>query len=94
MSKSTTKTEAQVSDAAPTKAKRKHLTPAERIEKMEAELRAVREKAAARAQGEITKLEKKEAELTAKRDEIDTKLEAVVAQITAAKELAGQDVES
>lgn len=56
-------------------AKRKMLTPAERVAKLEAELKAAREKAEAKANKAKTEATEKRAKLIAKRDELNTQID-------------------
>lgn len=78
------------------KPKRKQLSPAERIAKLEAELDAARNRASARAQRKVERLETQRAALIEKRDELDAKIKAVESDIDEAKQLVDQasDAES
>jgi chromosome segregation ATPase len=73
------------------KAKRKTLTQAERIAKLEAELAAARGKAVSRAQKQAERLTEQRKQLVAKRDELNTKIESVEAELKEAEALANAD---
>ena len=70
------------------KPKRKRLTSAERVAKIEAELRAAREKLEAKSKKRIEQLLEKRAALKARAEKIDAQVEAIDAQL---KELGHED---
>lgn len=63
------------------KVERKRLTPAERIARAEAELKAAREKAEAEVRAKVNKLEEQLVKATAKRDEAQAKVDAINAEL-------------
>lgn len=79
MSDTDTKASAPASKAAAAKpkAKRKNLTPAERIAKAEADLAALRQKAVSSDQARLSKLDEKIKAVTTKRDELVSQANAL-----------------
>jgi hypothetical protein len=75
------------------KADRKRRTDAERIAALEAELAAVRNKAADRAKTKLERLNTQRDALVSKRDDLNAKIEAVEAEIKDAEKLADQDTD-
>ena len=73
------------------KKKRTVLTDAERLAKMEAELRAAREKAQTKATAKITKLEEQVKALVKKRDALNDQIGQLTSEVNSLKELAGEE---
>lgn len=83
----------QQTQAAPTEEKKTRvvLTGAEKIAKMEADLKAAREKEQAKAKAKVAGAEEKVASLTKRRDEIQAKLDSAVTELEQLKRDAGVD---
>ena len=61
--------------------KRRMLTPEERVARLEAELKAAREKAAAKSRKQADQLKEQRTKLVARRNEISDKIQAIDAQL-------------
>jgi predicted nucleic acid-binding Zn-ribbon protein len=76
-----------------TRKKGARLSPAEKVAKAEADLKAARELLESKAKGEVTKIEDELKKVRGKRDELNTKLTDLETRLASAKANAGQAVE-